>query len=88
MVGAAGLEPATLCLEGRCSIQLSYAPTSFELALSSILAEIEAFRAFLLRLQAQQASSCQLHRFGPACASIFRAGSKPAEVERQAIARV
>jgi hypothetical protein len=26
MVGAAGLEPATLCLEGRCSIQLSYAP--------------------------------------------------------------
>jgi hypothetical protein len=27
MVGAAGLEPATLCLEGRCSIHLSYAPT-------------------------------------------------------------
>jgi hypothetical protein len=27
VVGAAGLEPATLCLEGRCSIQLSYAPT-------------------------------------------------------------
>ena len=27
MVGAAGLEPATLCLEGRCSIRLSYAPT-------------------------------------------------------------
>ena len=26
MVGAAGLEPATLCFEGRCSIQLSYAP--------------------------------------------------------------
>src|SRR6266542_6976151 len=26
MVGAAGFEPATLCLEGRCSIQLSYAP--------------------------------------------------------------
>jgi hypothetical protein len=26
MVGAAGLEPATLCLEGRCSIHLSYAP--------------------------------------------------------------
>jgi hypothetical protein len=26
MVGAAGLEPATLCLEGRCSIRLSYAP--------------------------------------------------------------
>ena len=28
MVGAAGLEPATLCLEGRCSIHLSYAPTA------------------------------------------------------------
>ena len=26
MVGAAGLEPATTCLEGRCSIHLSYAP--------------------------------------------------------------
>ena len=26
MVGAAGLEPATPCLEGRCSIHLSYAP--------------------------------------------------------------
>ena len=31
MVGAAGLEPATLCLEGRCSIRLSYAPTSLPL---------------------------------------------------------
>ena len=28
MVGAAGLEPATPCLEGRCSIHLSYAPTA------------------------------------------------------------
>jgi hypothetical protein len=28
LVGAAGLEPATLCLEGRCSIHLSYAPAS------------------------------------------------------------
>jgi hypothetical protein len=27
LVGAAGLEPATTCLEGRCSIHLSYAPT-------------------------------------------------------------
>jgi hypothetical protein len=26
VVGAAGLEPATLGLEGRCSIHLSYAP--------------------------------------------------------------
>jgi integrase len=26
LVGAAGLEPATLCLEGKCSIHLSYAP--------------------------------------------------------------
>ncbi len=29
MVGAAGLEPATLGLEGRCSIHLSYAPLVF-----------------------------------------------------------
>src|SRR5215831_5710575 len=28
MVGPAGIEPATLCLEGRCSIQLSYGPLS------------------------------------------------------------
>src|SRR5581483_5026062 len=26
VVGPAGLEPATLCLEGRCSIHLSYGP--------------------------------------------------------------
>jgi hypothetical protein len=25
-IGPAGLEPATPCLEGRCSIQLSYGP--------------------------------------------------------------
>ena len=28
VVGAAGLEPATTGLEGRCSIQMSYAPAS------------------------------------------------------------
>jgi hypothetical protein len=28
LVGAAGLEPATTCLEGRCSIHLSYAPAA------------------------------------------------------------
>lgn len=28
-VGLAGLEPATLGLEGRCSIQLSYNPIEF-----------------------------------------------------------
>src|SRR5437867_7852717 len=27
-IGPAGLEPATPCLEGRCSIHLSYGPTS------------------------------------------------------------
>ena len=27
LVSPAGFEPATLCLEGRCSIQLSYGPT-------------------------------------------------------------
>ena len=30
MVMAAGLEPATCGLEGRCSIQLSYATANFE----------------------------------------------------------
>ena len=29
LVGAAGLEPATLCLEGKCSIHLSYAPAEY-----------------------------------------------------------
>ena len=33
MAGAAGLEPATLGLEGRCSIHLSYAPVAFFLTL-------------------------------------------------------
>ena len=28
VAGAPGLEPGTLCLEGRCSIQLSYAPAA------------------------------------------------------------
>lgn len=32
MVGPARFERATLCLEGRCSIQLSYGPVSFILA--------------------------------------------------------
>ena len=42
MVGAAGFEPATLCLEGRCSIQLSYAPTG---RTSPILAEFRRISA-------------------------------------------
>ena len=28
LVSATGFEPVTVCLEGRCSIQLSYAPIS------------------------------------------------------------
>jgi hypothetical protein len=36
MVGAAGIEPATLCLEGRCSIRLSYAPAFSELQMDAI----------------------------------------------------
>jgi hypothetical protein len=35
MVGAAGIEPATLCLEGRCSIRLSYAPAFRELQMDA-----------------------------------------------------
>ena len=31
MVGAAGIEPATLGLEIRCSIRLSYAPVEVEI---------------------------------------------------------
>jgi hypothetical protein len=33
-IGPAGLEPATPCLEGRCSIQLSYGPTIIEESLT------------------------------------------------------
>ena len=80
MVGAAGLEPATLCLEGRCSIQLSYAPTCFEQVLHSILAEFPAFRASLLRIQPQQASRCQLQRLLPATRRSFGAISVSAQV--------
>jgi hypothetical protein len=55
MVGAAGLEPATLCLEGRCSIQLSYAPVFVEQMLFSILAEFRAKRALFRHGWHQQA---------------------------------
>ena len=34
MVGEAGIEPTTPGLEGRCSIQLSYSPAFFILALN------------------------------------------------------
>jgi hypothetical protein len=40
MVGAAGIEPATPGLEGRCSIQLSYAPAA-ECPAKSIVAEAQ-----------------------------------------------
>src|SRR5580698_882225 len=37
MVGEAGIEPTTPGLEGRCSIRLSYSPTIFIVAFSSII---------------------------------------------------
>ena len=37
MVGAAGLEPATTGLEGRCSIQMSYAPLLSDCSDSDVL---------------------------------------------------
>ena len=40
VVGAAGLEPATLCLEGRCSIRLSYAPIRTSLLILNYLQEV------------------------------------------------
>ncbi len=51
MVGAAGLEPATLCLEGRCSIQLSYAPTMLTslFSISVWQLSIDHFVTFLAR---------------------------------------
>lgn len=36
LVGAAGLEPATTCLEGRCSIHLSYAPNIFDGSIGAV----------------------------------------------------
>ena len=30
LVSATGFEPVTVCLEGRCSIQLSYAPIVYK----------------------------------------------------------
>src|SRR5579872_2493703 len=41
MVGAAGLEPATTCLEGRCSIHLSYAPALAARSTTSVACFIE-----------------------------------------------
>ena len=41
MVLRAGLEPTTLCLEGRCSIQLSYRSTYCKSAISSIIYHIK-----------------------------------------------
>ena len=37
LVLRAGLEPTTLCLEGRCSIQLSYRSVSFRVFASSTI---------------------------------------------------
>ena len=37
LVGAAGLEPATTCLEGRCSIHLSYAPINSMIVTNSVV---------------------------------------------------
>src|SRR4051812_26375052 len=36
LVGAAGIEPATPCLEGTCSIQLSYAPTGISVPITGV----------------------------------------------------
>lgn len=41
MVLRAGLEPTTLCLEGRCSIQLSYRSTYCKSAISSIIYHVK-----------------------------------------------
>src|SRR6202789_1200608 len=43
MVGEAGIEPTTTGLEGRCSIRLSYSPTIFIVAFSSINQRPHAF---------------------------------------------
>lgn len=43
VVGAAGIEPATLGLEIRCSIRLSYAPASFNLAQNKPLSSAQKF---------------------------------------------
>ena len=65
LVGAAGLEPATLCLEGRCSIRLSYAPIP-----------ASPFESSKLRLGTGEKRSCPLTGV-PAASALFARHPQP-----------
>ncbi len=74
MVGEAGIEPTTVGLEGRCSIQLSYSPGANAIVMAGAAASaanLYASAISLLRNSATTASSADPHtcfaaaRFGP-----------------------
>ena len=77
MVGAAGFEPATTGLEGRCSIQLSYAPVRLSIVARDQRADPDAARDSLCS-RARNASpanssvSRSSSRAQQACSSCFR----------------
>jgi hypothetical protein len=64
MVGEAGIEPTTVGLEGRCSIQLSYSPGAIAILLAGAdgsAAKLYAKAISLLRNRATIASSADPH---------------------------
>ena len=64
MVLRAGLEPTTLCLEGRCSIQLSYRST-FALSIAIRMNSARAVRKAFLTIRINDANCLRGLSNGP-----------------------